>query len=368
VELYHNDKKIEWNEQNVYDQYHADVALSASDILYIWISDMEDCQGDDGAWRLLNSVFCIEATEDGATTTTTTTTTTATSTVTDQFLFLSQSRILSLPSFKEVDCQQEFPTSLRLDRASAGIVMDNNLMVCGGRGMSTCRRWTEDGWEETTTGFHRDYAAASSVDGSLIITGGYDPTNPRYLASTMIYTEDAGWEDFTPLPSPTRTHCQVSVGDTVYIVGGYTNSGTTGDTYKLSMATKQWVKQSSLNTPRYNHGCAAWDGGVIVVGGWDDGRLSSAGRVVLSSVEKYNPVSNKWFTVTPLPTPLYRMQALVWDNDLYVLGGHTGKEYNKKVFKLKHDEDAWEELEVALQNTDRRSVFPAVTLSSLHCN
>jgi len=87
VELYHNDKKIEWNEQNVYDQYHADVALSASDILYIWISDMEDCQGDDGAWRLLNSVFCIEATEDGATTTTTTTkttttTTTATSTVT----------------------------------------------------------------------------------------------------------------------------------------------------------------------------------------------------------------------------------------------------------------------------------------------
>merc|ERR1712013_717483 len=103
VELYHNDKKIEWNEQNVYDQYHADVALSASDILYIWISDMEDCQGDDGAWRLLNSVFCIEATEDGATTTTststTTTTTTATSTVTDQFLFLSETRILSLPSF-----------------------------------------------------------------------------------------------------------------------------------------------------------------------------------------------------------------------------------------------------------------------------
>ena len=23
VELYHNDQKIEWNEQNVYDQYHA---------------------------------------------------------------------------------------------------------------------------------------------------------------------------------------------------------------------------------------------------------------------------------------------------------------------------------------------------------
>ena len=176
----------------------------------------------------------------------------------------------------------------------------------------------------------------------------------------MIYTEDAGWEDFTPLPSPTSWHCQVSVGDTVYIIGGGTNSGRTGDTYKLRMSTKQWVKQSSLNTPRGEHGCAAWDGGVIVVGG-NDGD-------VLSSVEKFNPVSNKWFTITPLPTTLYNMQVLVWDNDLYVLGGHTSKEYSKTVYKLKHDEDNWEELEVTLQNTDKRAVFPAVTLSFVHCN
>merc|ERR1719250_58843 len=266
----------------------------------------------------------------------------ATSTVTDQFLFLSQSRILSLPSFKEVDCQQEFPTSLRLDRASAGIVMDNNLMVCGGRGMTTCRLWAEDGWEETATGFNRSHAPASSVDGSLIITGGYDLTISKTLASSMIYTEDAGWEDFTPLPSPTSYHCQVSVGETLYIMGGISSSGTTGDTYKLSMATKQWVKQSSLNTPRYNHGCAAWDGGIIVVGG----------NAVLSSVEKFNPVSNKWFTVTPLPTTLSYMQAFVWDNDLYVLGGWDGNRWSRKVYKLQHDEDAWEELEVTLQNNE----------------
>jgi len=248
-----------------------------------------------------------------------------------------------------------------MNYASAGVVMDNNLMVCGGRGITTCRMWTEDGWVETTTGLNRAEAAASSLDGSLIITGGWDPTINNRLGSTMIYTEDAGWEDFTPIPSPTNRHCQVSVGDTVYIVGGYTTgSGTTGDTYKLSMSTKQWVKQSSLNTPRGYHGCAAWDGGVIVVGG--------RGGDYLSSVEKFNPVSNKWFTFTPLPTTLARMQAFVWDNDLYVLGGYDGNEWNKKVYKIKHDKDNWEELEVTLQNTDNRAVFPAVTLSSVHCN
>ena len=62
------------------------------------------------------------------------------------------------------------------------------------------------------------------------------------------------------------------------------------------------------------------------------------------------------------------MQVLVWDNDLYVLGGYTGSKWSKKVYKLKHDEDTWEVLNVTLQNSVGRSVFPAVTLSNIHCN
>ena len=61
------------------------------------------------------------------------------------------------------------------------------------------------------------------------------------------------------------------------------------------------------------------------------------------------------------------MQVLVWDNDLYVFGGYDGNEQSKKVFKLNHDEDTWEELEVTLQNHDYRDVFPAVPLSTIHC-
>ena len=45
--------------------------------------------------------------------------------------------------------------------ATAGIVMDNNLMVCGGEGMTTCRLWTKDGWKETATDFNRYYKRGS---------------------------------------------------------------------------------------------------------------------------------------------------------------------------------------------------------------
>ena len=80
--------------------------------------------------------------------------------VSDQFLYLSETRILSLPSFEEVDCQQDFPES-GMNYASAGVVMDNNLMVCGGVGVTTCRLWTEDGWVETATGVNRYYITVS---------------------------------------------------------------------------------------------------------------------------------------------------------------------------------------------------------------
>ena len=196
------------------------------------------------------------------------------------------------------------------------------------------------------------------MGGSMIITGGREIGIGSKLTS-KIYTEDDGWLDYTSLPVPTEMHCQVTVGDSVYVVGGYTGSYS-GDTYKLSLSSKQWVKQSSLNTPRTSHGCAEWDGGIMVIGGNGNG-------IKLSSVEKYNPVSNEWFTFTPLPTKLDDMQVLVWDKDLYVFGGYDGSNYNKKVYKLKKDEDTWETLGVTLENTDNRSVFPAVTLSTIHC-
>merc|ERR1719347_2102347 len=85
VELYHNDRKIEWDKHNMYDQYEADASLSSGDTLYIWVSGMDHCLADNGTWHLLNSVLCVEAVvaaESTTTTTTTTMTTTTTATTT----------------------------------------------------------------------------------------------------------------------------------------------------------------------------------------------------------------------------------------------------------------------------------------------
>ena len=142
----------------------------------------------------------------------------------------------------------------------------------------------------------RRLAGASETSAGLLVTGGWDGS--KRLSSTLLFTKEA-WQDFTPLPVATSVHCQVTVGNTVYIVGGWTDSGRTGDTYKLT-SSNQWSKLSSLDTPRYYHACVEWDGGILAIGG---SSYDSTGGV-LSSVERYDVVSDKWFSFTPLPRTL----------------------------------------------------------------
>jgi len=260
----------------------------------------------------------------------------------------------------------------RLGYATAGVVMVNGkkeLQVCGGKSMARCQLWTDNGWVETATGFDRTYAGASTVGGSMIVTGGLKTGTRNFLASSKIYTAEYGWLTFTSLPVPKDRHCQVTVGDSVYVVGGRTNSAdATSDTYRLDLPSRQWIRQASLNTPRQFAGCAEWDDGIIVVGGFD-------GSDYLSSVEKYDPVRNKWIPFTPLPKPLNHMQVLVWGNDLYVFGGSSASFLqsgaageNKNVYKLNKADNTWETLGVTLENTAVRNVFPAVSLKNIHCN
>lgn len=213
-------------------------------------------------------------------------------------------------------------------------------------------------------------AAASQTSAGLLVTGGNTEVTggSKLLSSTLLFTTT--WQDFTELPVATSLHCQVTVGDTVYIVGGYTDSDVLGDTYKLT-SSNQWSLISSLNTPRSLHACVEWDGGILAIGGRGSGFID-VDR--LSSVERYDVVSNKWFDFTPiLPVKLEYHQAVVWGGDLYVLGGwdHTNGGINKEVYKLKKGNQTWEVMpgvSVDLGTDYKRPIFPAIITNNIHCN
>ena len=77
--------------------------------------------------------------------------------VSGSYLYLSEKKILKMPSFQEISCNQQWQER-ELVSASAGLVSYNNtkeLMVCGGYRMTGCYIWTEQGWIQSDTTFNR---------------------------------------------------------------------------------------------------------------------------------------------------------------------------------------------------------------------
>jgi len=54
----------------------------------------------------------------------------------------------------------------------------------------------------------------------------------------------------------------------------------------------------------------------------------------LSSIEKYDSVSNDWTVVCELPCGIHGHQAVALPDSIYILGGSTGREQSSAMWKL----------------------------------
>ena len=83
---------------------------------------------------------------------------------------------------------------------------------------------------------------------------------------------------------------------------------------------KQWSRLVPMNQARERHGSACVDGHIYVVGGLMAGKIKRKPGV-LSEVERFNPKSQNWENVKPLPRRCYSPGVINYKNKLYVIGG-----------------------------------------------
>ena len=86
--------------------------------------------------------------------------------------------------------------------------------------------------------------------GKMLVTGGYYQGDKP----SLLYSATAGWTSYPTNTVRTEHHCQVTIGDTTFIAGGWTIDGKTGATYK-STNGGQWVELTTMQTPRQHHAC-----------------------------------------------------------------------------------------------------------------
>jgi len=286
----------------------------------------------------------------------------------EEYLYLSPTHILHLPSFERITCDQNYFGEPK--DASAGIVKyggADRILICGGSNDEGCHVLFEGGWQQINLAFHRS-GAASSPHGpdSWMVSGG---SGDEQLATTEIYNSaDATWTAGPELPHPSSSHCQVFANNQVFISGGRWRYGDGSVTLNsvLVLEDDHWTKLVDMPTRRYDHACVAWRGMILNIGGLDDN------RDILSTVDMFNPAvsMNTWVAGPELPIQLYSAQAITVGEDLYVFGGERSTVFpffNTDVYTLSSD-GKWTALR-DVSVSDYRSIYPALKVTSemLHC-
>lgn len=124
------------------------------------------------------------------------------------------------------------------------------------------------------------------------------------------------WLSSRPLPEPRAGRAAAAVGLEVYLIGGETESGITGDTRVFNTLDRAWRRAASKPTPVTAVTAADLFGEIYVPGGLrEDGQPTAV-------VEAYSPSQNAWRRAAPLPRPVAGAVTVADGGFLYVIGGY----------------------------------------------
>ena len=184
----------------------------------------------------------------------------------------------------------------------------------------------------------RGAAAAAVVNGKIYVIGGAGVTpgatdtailparRHAILGTVEEYDPKTNsWRARGPLPTP-RSHATVqAVNSKIYVIGGRIGSAFAADGIGTDLveaydpAAESWSRPlERLPTARSAAGAAVWSNRIYVAGGEATDRQGVSSR---SAVEAYDPASNQWKAVPPMPLPRRGLAVGVIGDRLYTIGG-----------------------------------------------
>jgi N-acetylneuraminic acid mutarotase len=133
----------------------------------------------------------------------------------------------------------------------------------------------------------------------------------------------AGWVTDTPLPSTINHQAGVALNGKLYSIGGMIdkqeNTGNQSTVRVYDPATRQWTLAKSLPVGRAHIGPATFirNGRIVLAGG------NINGTDITRDVLEYNPDTNTWSNLTPLPAARKSSNAAFINGKIVVIGGNN---------------------------------------------
>jgi hypothetical protein len=108
-----------------------------------------------------------------------------------------------------------------------------------------------------------------------------------------------------------------------YAIGGATNSGPTAAVEQFDPSTQTWTMRASMSVARAALGVATLNDKIFAIGGSTTGNYYSPGTI-FNTNEVYDPLTNIWTVLTPMPVAVSFNTATVgYNGKIYVIGGLT---------------------------------------------
>lgn len=154
-------------------------------------------------------------------------------------------------------------------------------------------------------------SATASCDGkTFYVIGGI--TNISAVAEVWKYNPaNNSWSAMAPMPAPSGNMNAACIDGKIYVVGGY-NAGAWNNSFKIyDTLTNSWTSTTQPVTG--GPMVVAYNGLLYSMGGASNGTLNQA-RV-------YDPGTELWTDLAPLPTATSYAGALVYKNLIFIIGG-----------------------------------------------
>lgn len=260
----------------------------------------------------------------------------------------------TLPTAATAEWAQRAPLPERRTEVS-GTTDGRYLYVAGGFGppegnqRATAPRtlWRYDpGADEWTAltqipaGVH--HAPFQYHDGRLYILGGFRETSFDPVANVRIYDLASGeWSEGTAMPTPRGAAGWTVQNGRIHVIGGnatgpdavqgqpdvrITEDNSVNIHEAYDPATNTWTRLAPMPTPRNHLGAAAVDGRIHAV-------LGRANDVsTLTTHEIYDATSDTWSTGPAVPTGRSGVAVLAHEGAVYTFGGEAFAEGNSRTF------------------------------------
>jgi DNA-binding CsgD family transcriptional regulator len=147
------------------------------------------------------------------------------------------------------------------------------------------------------------------------------------------------WTQLAGLPSARSNMALASFGNQIYVIGGLADNGVIGNVDRFDPQTNTWVTLSPKLSPAFDARAAVINGFIYLPGGI----LSDQNRQPSNILEIYDTNTDQWKTGATLPIPLSGYGLVAHEGNLYMFGGWDGKMYRNSVFSYDPTTDVWQE-------------------------